>query len=510
MGKGNYYLVTFIWNTLQKVFNAIVGFITVPLLLNYFGADKYGILSLATACNGYMHLLDLGMNTGAVRYFSMWRADGNTDMLNKVSRTNITFYGIIAIINALLLVIVALFGESWFSLNPEQFYQLQKCLIIIALFSIVSWGATTFNQQLIADKQMAYTSQIQTIMVVLKLLLIGCVFWFNLSLDAYFFFLTAITASVIVPYIIKCKRSGLISTIKPGFYWSEFRTVFLFSMSIFALSLFQMTSTQTRPIILGMFATQGPSVNAEYRILEVVPQLVIMIAATFSSMFLPKTTELVVKSDNNEICKFAYKWTLLTTIITCCLCFPFILGSKDVLIAYVGQTYGSLSIWLILWLVTTLVQVYSSPSYSLIMAYGKTKKLVYISAVACVLSLIINAMLAPSVGVGSAVIGYFVYIFFSFICYYLFYYKQVLHISRVKIFMSFAKPTICAVSACLITYYLFDGRLKFDIGSERVTYLVYFCIKTLVWAVTFGAMVLAFRLIRIDVKERKVITKYDI
>ena len=72
--KGHYYISSFFWSTLSRGLNAILGFVTVPLLMGYFGKAEYGILTLATACNGYMHLLDLGMNTGAVKFFSQWKA----------------------------------------------------------------------------------------------------------------------------------------------------------------------------------------------------------------------------------------------------------------------------------------------------------------------------------------------------------------------------------------------------------------------------------------------------
>ena len=77
--RNNYYVSSFFWSTLSKILTAIVGFISVPLLLGYYGKAEYGILSIATACNGYMHLLDLGMNVGAVKFFSQWKAEGKID-----------------------------------------------------------------------------------------------------------------------------------------------------------------------------------------------------------------------------------------------------------------------------------------------------------------------------------------------------------------------------------------------------------------------------------------------
>lgn len=504
--RNNYYFSSFFWSTFQKILNAVVGFISVPLLLVFYGKAEYGILGIATACNGYMHLLDLGMNTGAVKFFSQWRTEGNTDIINRVARTNITFYGIISIINIIGLIALAVWGEGLFAVSHNQFFQLRACLLIIALFSVFSWGATTFNQLLIAHMQMAYTMQVQSVMALLKGLLIAVVFFLDLTLTQYFILLTGIIAMLIVPYAAKCRKLGLIDSLKPAFYWGDFRVVIVFSLSIFALSLFQATSTQSRPILLSIFANNGAEAVADFRIIEVVPQLIIMICGTFSSIFLPKASELVVRNNQNEISKFAYKWTIFTTILANCICFPVILGAGNVITAYVGQGYEYLSIWLVIWTICVLLQVHSTPTNALILAYGKTKIMVYISAIACIISMVINAVLAKSFGVGSAVIGYTVYILITLCSYYGFYYKRTLHISKIIIISSFVTPTFCGFISMLLVVGLLND-IYIDFGNLRVSELVVFGIKSLLWCIFYFSLMFFLHVVR--VKDKKVITMYD-
>ena len=221
--KSNYYINSFFWSTLAKVLNAILGFISIPLLLGLYGKAEYGILSIATACNGYMHLLDLGMNTGAIKFFSQWIAEGKMDVIDRVARTNISFYLLIGCINIVGLITLALWGENLFSITHLQFLQLRTCLFIIALFSVFSWITTVFNQLLVSNKQIAFTMQMQCLQTVLKMLLIFVVLWFNLSLSIYFFFLTFILASLLIPYAYKSYRSNLISSFFPANYWLDFK-----------------------------------------------------------------------------------------------------------------------------------------------------------------------------------------------------------------------------------------------------------------------------------------------
>lgn len=486
--KSNYYVSSLFWSTLSRILNAVLGFITVPLLLGFYGKAEYGLLSIATACNGYMHLLDLGMNTGAVKFYSQWKAEGKMEKVFRVARSNITFYIIIASLNILMLLAVAFFGESLFSVTHDQFLQIRACLCIIALFSLISWVTTVFNQLLIADKQMTFTMQVQCVQTILKAVLVFCVFYAHLELTIYFFFLTALVSVAFVPYAYKCKKDNLIDSFKPAWYWDDFKVVIMFSLSIFALSLFQVTATQSRPIILSMFANNGATAVADFRIIEVVPQLIIMIGGTFSGIFLPKTAEMVAKKDTASMKAFAYKWTTYTTAVVAFMCFPFILCSKETLSAYVGSEYSVLSPWLILWCITVLIQMHTTPGNALVLAHGKTKLLVKVTAVGCIASMLLNVFLCKYFEVGSAILAYFLYVCVIIGLYYVSFYKKLLNLSRKKMLLCFAKPTFIA-----FLVYVFVAWIPIDISifghiNERIAYILLCFIKALIWAIPYVAI----------------------
>lgn len=497
MKERNYYFSTFFWSTFQKVLTAIVGFVSVPLLIGLYGKADYGILSIATVCNGYMHLLDLGMNTGAVRYFAQWNASGLKEKVFNVARTNITFYGIVALINAIGLIVIAMIGEPWFAISHEQFLQLRTCLIILAFFSIFSWGGTTFSQLLTANKKMDFTMKVQSVQVIFRGGLIYAALSSNMSLTWYFFWQTLILSALLIPYAYKCIKDGYIDSLRPATHWTEFREVLMYCLAIFALSLFQITATQSRPIILSAFADDGAVCTAEFKIIEVAPSFIIMLGSTFSGIFLPKTSEMVARKDVAAIETFAYKWTRLTTIIVCFISFPFIIGAEDFLSAYVGEQNAYLAPWLSLWCITVLIQMHTTPGNSIVLAYGRTKKLVYVTAIDCIVSMVANAMLCKYLQVGSAIVAYFFYVSIIISLYYFHFYKSLLHLSRRKMLNCFLQPTlvaiVCAVIAQLIPLPLsefFDGRLL---------YSSLFIAKAGIWTSLFVAMLVAFKML--DIKQ---------
>lgn len=493
----NYYISSFFWSTLQKILSAILGFVSVPLLLGYYGKAEYGILAIATACNGYMHLLDLGMNIGAIKFYSQWRREGKNELINHVARTNITFYLIIACINILGLLFLALFGEHFFSVTHDQFVQLRWCLFTLCIFSPLAWVTTAFNQLLVSDKRIDYTMKVQCVQTLFKAALIFIAIYGGMSLSVYFFFLTLILSLLLFPYAYKCLALNLINSIKPAKYWSEFRVVLTFSLSIFALSLFQVTATQSRPIILSIFSNNGAEVVADFRILEVIPSLIIMIGGQFAAIFLPQASSLVASKDQIGIEKFAYKWTALTSILSNILCFPFVLCASEVLSAYVGSEYKYLSNWLVLWCITVLSYIHTTPGNSLVLAYGKTKVMVVVTAISCIFSLVLNAFLCQFFNVGSAIIAYFIHVVITTSLYYVYYYNRLMGLSRKKMFFCFATPTFYAILSSLIVYYL--PLHMFFIDNIRLNYILICIIKSLVWIILYVGMLLLFRVIDIKI-----------
>lgn len=491
-----YYISTFFWSIFQKVIAALYAFISVPILLDFYGKSSYGLLAVATSCNAYMHLLDLGMNQGATRFFSRWRTEGKNDMINRVARTNISFYAIISLINIVLLLALAYGGRNLFSVTDSEFIQLRSCLWILAIFSLFSWGTTTYNQLLIADGKLSYTLKLQCVVTFLKCFLVASVLLFRLPLTVYFFFLTAIIASLIVPYMWKCRHDRLIDSILPANYWKDFKVVLTFSLSLFALSIFQMTAKDTRPIILSMFAVDGAGSVAEYSIIGAIPQLIIMVGGTFSGIFLPKTSSMVVKDDKKEIADFAYKWTLRTTIVMSIIAFPFMICAKELLSAYVGSKYSYLAPWLIIWCATVLIQNHTAPLSSLIYGYGKTKMLVIVTAISCVISMILNATLCKIMGVGSAVVGYAIYVVIIIGMFYIYFNKKILHLNRLKVLICFLKPVaIASVLAWAVSFIDIESETFFNISNNRIFFLFVCIVKSLAWLVPFIAILQFSRII---------------
>lgn len=492
MGSNNtkkYVAKSFIWGGFSKMISAIIQFISVPLLLSNFGEVDFGLIVLATSINAYMKLLDMGVGTGAVKYFSEWIGSKDYKRLDSVARTSISFYGIVGLINALVLVVIAYWGLSMFSLEDDQIPAMRNMFFILAFFSVINWSSSVFNQLLIANEQMFIVQQVNIVRSFLGFAVVGITLWLNWTITSYFFAFTLANTLVLIPFYLQSKKHKLVQSFVPARDWKNFSVILKYSMAIIAMGLFQMSAVQLRPIVLSIFSTEGIQIVTDFRILETITLFVISIGGMFTSIFMPKTTKLLLEDNKDNIANFIYTATKYTSIVIVSLCIPIILSSRELLVFYVGEDYIDLSVWLDLWIFFIIFGLHNSPVASLVLSTGKTKMLVFSSAIACIISLIINAALTPRYGVGAAVIGYVIYIIIQMSFYYFYFNNHVLGLKSLKIFKSFIVPTLLGFFSAFIVWCL---GISFD------TLIVQIFVKTMLWFLLYGGFLFIFRLIPLN------------
>lgn len=484
----NYYLDSFFWSTTSTLLRSIVNFISIPILLKYLGIDNYGILTLALSTNAYIAMMDIGGNTGPVKFFSEWFSQHDYARISKVAGTSVTFYILFGLLNAIILILMAIFGESWFKLTPEQFAEFKISLIIIALFAVFNWCSHVFSQLLTALEKISFIRQVEIVVSLLSFVLVIITVRFKLSLNSYFFFYTLIQSAIILPYYLffKNPKIEIKLNLRPQAQWKEFAVVLKYSIAIFSMGIFQAMAAKSRPLILGFFAENAASVLGEYRIIEVFPSFLISICGSLVMIFLPRSSKYVLQNDRVAIEKMAYDGSKVTSIFSCLLCFPIIINAEEILSVYVGNEYLYLSKWLVLWCFTLVLNLYNSPIASLVLATGKTRMLVYSSGIACIVSMVINGLLCSVFGVGAAVVGYLIYIIIQQLFYFLYFDNRVMGLDSLRVLKEFGLPVLGGVILSFIVIFL--SIRFFDIETTGRGGVVFFgVVKGIIWSICFVA-----------------------
>lgn len=475
-GTVQYIIKSFGWGVFAKFLDSGIKFFTVSYLIKYFGKEDYALIAVAMSVNAYLQLLDMGVNTGAIKYFSSWIAERKMDLLDSVVRISIFFYGMIGLINALVLILVAFFGMSVFSITIAQEETLKIMFLVLAAFSILNWSTSVFNQLLTANGEVYFVQQVNIVRSLLSLVLVFLTIWFKWNVDSYFIGFTIVNTFSLAPFYWRSKKRELITTFLPKFDWGNFRPIWKYSLAILAMGVFSMSAVKLRPIILSIFSDKGIGIVTEYRVMETITIFILSIGSMSSSIFLPKTSEMILNKDQLKIERFVYEGTLFISIICTLLCLPIVICSNEILTLYVGREYTHLSMWLSTWVITILCTLHNTPVSSLVLATGKTKMLVYSTAISCLISLGINALLCNHIGVGSAVLGYSVYIFIQMAFYYLYFNNKVLNLDSLRIFKSFIYPAALGMVSLLLVNILslHNSSLVLQMIIKCILFLIFF------------------------------------
>lgn len=183
MGSGKKIINGVIWSTIVNIVNAMYGFIAVPILINHFGKAEYGLIGLAMSVNVYMNLMDMGFSSTNVRFFSTWLTQGKHERLLKGFQTSLSFYSVIGLINAIVLIAVALFSDSIFNVTTEQNIILKHLFYILAISAFCQWFSSCFDQIIKATENVAWIQKRTLVTKILMILVLGATVFFDLSIE---------------------------------------------------------------------------------------------------------------------------------------------------------------------------------------------------------------------------------------------------------------------------------------------------------------------------------------
>lgn len=449
MGSRKKIVAGFAWTTLVNIVNGVYGFISVPILIAYFGKSDYGLIGLAMSVNVYLRLMDLGFNSTNIRYFSAWLAKKEYHNVSRLFQTSLSFYGILGALNALILIIVSVFSESIFNVTPEQDVIIKHLFYILAISAFISWYTSCFDQLVKAHEYVGWTQKMTLLPKGVQIVILVLTITIGFSIELYYA-LTTFSMFLILPIMMgKIKHLSPYISFKPAFDKDIFKKVLPYSLNIFSFGLFQFSILNLRPVFLGIEST--PESITDYRVLDGIVRVVMMLGGTFIGILLPSASIVVAKNDKVAQSKIAYQGTKFISIVICFCCFGIISVTPEILTAYVGKDYLYLTIWLDLWLLAILGN-HNQAISSLILAGADIRALTYSSIFSSILGLVVCWFLIPIYDIGGTVIAYCVYCLTQILFYYLYYWPQVMKINSKKVFFSSFIPYVligCFICICL-------------------------------------------------------------
>ena len=431
MSSGKKVISGVVWTMVVNVVNAVYGFISVPILISYFGKSEYGLIGLAMSINVYLRLLDMGFDSTNVRFFSTWLAERKLDKVRVAFQTSLSFYGMIGLLNAAILFVLSVFSNSIFNVDAAQDIILKRLIYILCFTAFLSWVMSCFSQMVKATENVAYIQKCTLLTKILLIIVLFGTVYGRLSIEMYFALSCGVALAVIPLYVRKIHRETPFVKFSPKFDWQTFKEMLPYSLNLFSFGFFQFSFYNLRPMFLGM---QGTMESVEdFKVLNGIAGVVSMFGSAFLSALLPSTSRVVAQQNKDAYYRVAYSGTRYVSIIMSFCCFGIMSVATELINLYVGEEYLYLVPWLYLWLLTILF-THNQAISSLILAGNDIRAITYSSAVAAVLGLVVTWVTIPSYQVGGTVIGYVVYILVQMGFYYLYYWPRRMEINSTRVF----------------------------------------------------------------------------
>ena len=466
-----------VWSTLTNIVNALYGFISVPILINYFGKAEYGLIGLTMSVNVYMNLMDMGFNSTNVRFFSNWLAHENYDRLLKGFQTSLSFYGVIGLVNVFALLIVAYFSDEIFNVTSQQDIVLKHLFYILAVSAFCQWFSSCFDQLIKATENVAWIQKRTLFTRILMIIVLFATIWLKLSIEFYYILTCLATLSIVPMSIGKIKREIPFVNFLPKWDKQAFKEMLPYCMNIFSFSIFQFSFYNLRPVFLGIQGTIESV--ADYRILNGIIGIVTMLGGAFIGILLPSTSKVVANHDEKAYYRIAYDGTKYISILICFCCFGMMTVGKEVLTLYVGSSYLYLIPWFNLWLLCTL-GTHNQAISSLILAGNDIRAISYSSVVSSASGLLTAWFLIPYYEMGGVCIAFVVYCVLQLLFYYLYYWPYKMKINSIVIFKS------CFIPFVILGAFLYSLFQMIHLEDNLLLLLV---IKGGLFVILYGVLV---------------------
>lgn len=280
---------------LNIVFQAVIGFLYVPILLHYIGKNEYGLYQLIGSLIAYFSIMDFGLTAAVIRFYTKYKS--LKDKIGMENILSISIYGY-AGVTFLVLVVGAIcyfnlneiFGSSMSSGELIE----AKQMFLLLLFNIaVSLSTMIFRAVINAHEKFLFLKGLETVQLICQPILVILILQKYPTAMAVAVAQTILNVVLILARIYYCFGKLHISI--HFHYWnkelfSDFRRL---ALSVFAVSLIDQVFWKTNQIILGI--VQGTGAVAVYSIASLIYMNYMALSTAISGVYLPHITEMVAK-----------------------------------------------------------------------------------------------------------------------------------------------------------------------------------------------------------------------
>ncbi len=392
------------YNAISQGISFAINLALFPFIVSHVGKEIYGVYLLVMTFTGYLGILDFGVNGALVKYVAEFMGKGDRKGAKKIISASLSFYIIIGLIAAAILLILSFYFNYIFKIGVANKIVMQQLFWIAAGASLFIWAGRAFEGVLqgfqrfdwlaINNVAVAIFTGVSAYLIFTRGL--GMVYFLALS---YLFIILKYLSAYIIGryYLLKSK------IIFPYFNKEVFKTIFSFSFFVFLSSLAGLFIFNLDNFVVGAFVSVsavtlygvGYSLQRGFRTIN----------ALIGSPLFPAGADMEGRNEQDKQRELLFKGTKYMTLVFVPLVIITILFTKLFIINWMGEGFsGSVlpaQVLIGFWVFNNTIQVGSG----LLTAKGYVRVIFKIAALNALLNLILSLILVRSLGILGVALG---------------------------------------------------------------------------------------------------------
>lgn len=283
------------------VFQTVINFIYVPILLYYIGKSEYGLYQLIGSFIAYFSIMDFGLTAAVVRFYTKYKTLNDKISMENVLAISTRCYAVITLILFIIGYICYLFFDDIFynSMTSSEISSAKNIFILLLLNIVVTISTMIFRAIINAHEKFLFLKGIETIQLVLQPILVVAI------LQEYpYAFSVALVQTILNIFLSIARGFYCFKRLKIRIkyhYWDKklFKEFKKLALSVFAVTLIDQVFFKTNQIILGIIS--GTSAVAVYAIASLIYMNYMALSLAMSGVYLPHVTEMIAKREPMKI-----------------------------------------------------------------------------------------------------------------------------------------------------------------------------------------------------------------
>lgn len=441
--------------------NTLVGLLYTPYLLRMLGQSEYGLYSLVSSIIAYLTILDLGFGNAAIRYTAKLKADGKKQEQFELFGMFLWLYSIISIITVVLGAILYFNVDALFSrtMSDSELVKAKIMMLLLILNLAFTFPMSLFGSIIQAYERFVFLKLLEIGRILLTTIVMIVLLYDGYKAISLVVVQTLFNIVLLCFHYLYCIKILKIKIVFRRIDSSLLKEISKYSFWIFIMIIVDRIYWGTGQFVLG--ASIGTAAVAVFAVSVQMHTMYQQFSTALSSIFLPKVTAMVTKSDNKkEISDLFIKTGRIQFIILSFILVGFILFGREFIILWAGKEYELAYILSLLFIVPSIVPLCQNLGIVILQARNQMKfrSLCYLAI--SIISLILQIYLVKLFGsIGCAIAIAIALVVGQVVVMNIYYcYSQKLDISR--FWKEFGRMTILPLCVCC-GYYLLSCKIDF-------------------------------------------------